>query len=26
MNGQAGVLFECSDIIVEQEDISCPFD
>ena len=25
MNGSAGVLFECLDLIVEEEDISCPF-
>ena len=25
-NGQAGVLFECVDIHVVQEDVSCPFD
>jgi hypothetical protein len=26
MNGQAGVLCECSDVIVQEEDVSCPFD
>ena len=26
MNGQAGLLFECSDVIVEEQDITCPWD
>ena len=25
MNGQAGVLFECQDCIIEDDDVSCPF-
>ena len=25
MNGQAGVLFECYDCIVQDDDVSCPF-
>ena len=25
MNGQAGVLFECYDLVVEEQDVSCPF-
>ena len=25
MNGQAGVLFECHDCVVQEDDISCPF-
>ena len=25
MNNQAGALMECSDVVVEEEDVSCPF-